>query len=262
MMKRITAILFALVLIFSVALLPASAAGEPASYSYRFDDNADLLTDAEEQALKETLYDVCSKCGCNIVFFTANDLNGATFSHTGTAQDYTQRYYETCCGVNTDGVVCGLVLRDEDGDRQVLLYGSGKCVKRLSDSESKDIRDNAISKHNPDSKGYYDFLNSIALGVKDAVPPHLKWYMLPLALLIGFAIAMIIMSIFKKQLKSVKMERGAVNYVRQGSMNVTASRDTYLYSTVSRTARPKESSSSGSSHSSGGGSYSGGGSKF
>ncbi len=135
MMKRITAILFALVLIFSVALLPASAAGEPASYSYRFDDNADLLTDAEEQALKETLYDVCSKCGCNIVFFTANDLNGATFSHTGTAQDYTQRYYETCCGVNTDGVVCGLVLRDEDGDRQVLLYGSGKCVKRLSDSE-------------------------------------------------------------------------------------------------------------------------------
>ena len=50
MMKRITAILFALVLIFSVALLPASAAGE-ASYSYRFDDNADLLTDAEEQAL-------------------------------------------------------------------------------------------------------------------------------------------------------------------------------------------------------------------
>ena len=148
MMKRITAILFALVLIFSVALLPASAAGE-ASYSYRFDDNADLLTDAEEQALKETLYDVCSKCGCNIVFFTANDLNGATFTHTGTAQDYTQRYYETCCGVNTDGVVCGLILRDEDGDRQVLLYGSGKCVKRLSDSESKDIRDNAISKHNP-----------------------------------------------------------------------------------------------------------------
>ena len=204
MMKRITAILFALVLIFSVALLPASAAGEPASYSYRFDDNADLLTDAEEQALKETLYDVCSKCGCNIVFFTANDLNGATFSHTGTAQDYTQRYYETCCGVNTDGVVCGLVLRDEDGDRQVLLYGSGKCVKRLSDSESKDIRDNAISKHNPDSKGYYEFLNSIALGVKSAVPPHLKWYMLPLALLIGFAIAMIIMSIFKKQLKSAK----------------------------------------------------------
>lgn len=261
MMKRMTAILFALVLIFSVALLPASAAGEETGYTYRFDDNADLLTDAEEQALKDTLYDVCAACDCNIVFFTAEDLNGANFSHTGTAQDYTQRYYETCCGVNTDGVVCGLILKDEDGDRQVLLYGSGKCVKRLSDSESESIRENAIDNHNPDRNGYYDFLNAIALGVKEAVPPHLKWYMLPLALLIGFVIALIIMSIFKKQLKSVEMQRGAVNYVRPGSMNVTAARDTYLYSTVTRTARPKN-NSSGSSHSSGGGSYSGGGSKF
>lgn len=261
MMKRITAILFAMVLILSVALLPASAAGEKAPRTYRFDDNADLLTDAEEQALTDTLSDVSEKCDCNIVFFTTNDLSGASFSHTGTAQDYTQRYYETCCGVNTDGVVCGLILRDEDGDRQVLLYGSGKCVKRLSDSESEEIRESAISNHNPDRNSYYDFLNAIALGVKEAVPPHLKWYMLPLALVIGFVIAMLIMKNLKNQLKSVKMERGAVNYVRPGSMNVTASRDSYLYSTVSRTARPKN-NSSGSSHSSGGGSYSGGGSKF
>ena len=261
MMKRFTAILFALVLILSVAMLPAYAAGEEAVYSYRFDDNADLLTDAEEQALNETLYNVCAACSCNVVFFTANDLNGANFSHLYTAQDYTQRYYETCCGVNTDGVVCGLILHDEDGDRQVLLYGSGKCVKQLSDSESEDIRESAISNHNPDRSSYYDFLNAVALGVKEAVPPHLKWYMLPLALIIGFVIAMLIMAIFKKQLKTVQMERGAVNYVRPGSMNVTAARDTYLYSTVSRTARPKN-TSSGSSHSSGGGSYSGGGSKF
>ena len=261
MIKRITAILFALVLIFSVALLPASAAGEQAGYSYRLDDNADLLSDSEEQALKETLYDVCAKCDCNIVFFTANDLSGANFSHTGTAQDYTQRYYETCCGVNTDGVVCGLILKDEDGDRQVLLYGSGKCVKRLSDKESEEIRDNAIKNHNPDRNSYYDFLNSIALGVKEAVPPHVKWYWIPGSLLIGFVIALLIMGVFKKQLKSVEMARGAVNYVRPGSMNVTAARDTYLYSTVTRTARPKN-NSSGSSHSSGGGSYSGGGSKF
>ena len=261
MMKRMTAILFALVLILSVALLPASAAEEPAVYSYRFDDNADLLTDAEEQALNATLYDICAKCQCNIVFFTADNLNGANFSHTGTAQDYTQRYYETCCGVNTDGVVCGLILSDEDGDRQVLLYGSGKCVKKLTDSESEEILNNAISNHSPDRNGYYDFFNAIAVGVGEAVPPHVKWYWIPGSLLIGFAIAMIIMMILKKQLKSVAMQRGAVNYVRPGSMNVTAARDTYLYSTTTRTARPKN-NSSGSSHSSGGGSYSGGGSKF
>ena len=259
MIKRMIAILFSVVLIFSVALLPASAAN--GEISYLLDDQANLLTDAERNTLNQTLYDVCAKCQCNVVFVTASDLKGATFSFNGTAQDYAQRYYETVCGVNTDGVVCLLVLSDEDGDRQVLLYGSGKCVKRLTDSESEAIRKNAISSHNPDSTGYYEFLSAIALGVAEAVPPHLKWYMLPLAFLIGFGIAMIIMLILKSQLKSVKMERGAVNYVRPGSMQITAARDTYLYSTVSRTARPKN-TSSGSSHSSGGGSYSGGGTKF
>ena len=84
--------------------------------------------------------------------------------------------------------------------------------------------------------------------------------MFPLAFIIAFAIAMLILSFMKKQLKSVEMQRGAVNYVRPGSMNVTASRDTYLYSTTSRTAIPKNSSSSHTS--SGGGTHGGGGRSF
>ncbi|MBQ9472409.1 MAG: TPM domain-containing protein, partial [Ruminococcus sp.] len=62
------------------------------------------------------------------------------------------------------------------------------------------------------------------------------------------------------KLITVAMEHGAANYVRAGSMNVTQSRDTYLYSTVTRTEKPKN--NGGSSHSSGGGSYSGGSSNF
>ena len=73
--------------------------------------------------------------------------------------------------------------------------------------------------------------------------------------------AMIIMMILCSQLKSVKMEKGAVNYVRPGSMNVTQSRDSYLYSTVSRTAKPKDSGSS-THTSSGGGTHGGGGRSF
>lgn len=260
MMKRIVAILFAVVLVFSYALIPAAA--DDSSFIYLLDDSADLLSDSEEATLSATLAEVRDACDCNVVFFTANDLNGADFSHLHTAQDYTQRYYETHCGVNVDGVVVSVILSDEDGDRQVSVYGTGKCEKLLSNEESEEIRSDAISYHHPGTHGYYDFLNAIALGIKEAVPPHLKWYSLPLAIVIGFVIALLIMNGFKRQLKTVVMQRGASNYVRPDSMQVTASRDTYLYSTVSRTARPKESSSGGSSHSSGGGSYSGGGSKF
>ncbi len=247
-----------MILILSVAILPAYA--DSASYGYKLDDSADVLSPEEETKLLATIKEVSEACKCNLAFATVKDLNGASFSHNGTTQDYADMYYETNFGKNTDGIVVLLVLNNGKGKRDIYISTSGKCIKRLSDSEREEIFDDALDHHNPDSKGYYDFLNSIAQGIKKAVPPHLKWYMLPLAFLIGFGIAMLILSFMKKQLKSVEMQRGAVNYVRPGSMNVTASRDSYLYSTVSRTARPKNNSSSHTS--SGGGSHGGGGRSF
>jgi uncharacterized membrane protein YgcG len=63
----------------------------------------------------------------------------------------------------------------------------------------------------------------------------------------------------KGQLKSVRMQNQANNYLKAGSMHLTASHDLYLYRHVSRTPRQTNSSSSGSR---GGGSRSGGGGKF
>jgi len=258
MTKRIISLLFVLILAFSVVLVPASADTQVRAV---LDDSANLLNSEEEKALADIIAQVSSENQCNLAFVTVNDLYGASFSHNGTAQDYADMYYETNFGKNTDGIVVLLVLSDERGKRTVYFSTSGKCIKRLSDSEREKILDDIIANHNPDTKSYYEFLYAAALDLKEALPPHLKWYMLPLALLIGFAIAMIIMMILRGQLKSVKMEKGAVNYVRAGSMNVTASRDSYLYSTVSRTAKPKDSGSS-THTSSGGGSHGGGGRSF
>ena len=257
MTKRITALAFAIILLISLALVPASA---EASYTVKLDDSADLLSDSEESKLLATMQELSDACQCNVVFITTPDLTGASFSFNGTADDYAFRYYETTCGVNVDGLLVYVTLKDEGGKRKVGVFGTGKCEKRLTNSESDEIRSNAISKHNPDTHSYYDFLNSIALGLKEAVPPHLKWYMLPIAIGIGFFLAFLIMNSIKKKLTTVAMQHGAASYVRAGSMNVTQSRDTYLYSTVTRTAKPKN--NSGSSHSSGGGSYSGGSSNF
>lgn len=257
MTKRIIAVLFAVVLVFSAALIPASAEG---AYSYQLDDEAGLMTASEQDALAAKLSDLCEKCQCNVLLVTAADLKNVPFSFDGTADDFAKVSYINAFGVDTDGVVVSLVLSDEVGSRSIGIFGSGKCVKRMN-KYSEEIRSDAIDNHNPDSVGYYAFFDAIANDLIKDIPPHLAWYKIPLALLIGFVIALIIMMILKGQLKSVKMERGAVNYVRPGSMNVTASRDTYLYSTVSRTARPK-SSSSGSSSSSHGGSFGGGSSRF
>lgn len=257
MTKRIISVLFALVMVFSAALIPASAAG---SYQAVLDDSANLLSSDEETSLKDIITQISDRNEINLAFVTVNDLNGASFSHYNSVQDYADMYYETYFGQNTDGMVVLLTLSDEYGKRTIYFSTSGKCIRRFNDNEREKLLDDVLDRDNPDSAGYYQFFYAIAQRLQTDLPPHLNWYMLPLALLIGFVIALLIMMGFKRQLKSVRMERGAANYVRPGSMNVTASRDTYLYSTVSRTAKPKD--SGGSHTSSGGGSHGGGGRSF
>ena len=259
MAKRLSAIIFVLVLVFSISLLPVGAEG---TYSVKLDDAANLLNTEDEARLTDIMKEVSAQNECNLAFVTVNDLNGASFYHYGTTQDYADMYYETYFGRNTDGIVVLLVLSDEYGKRTIYFSTSGKCIDKLSDSEREAILDDIIDNHNPDYGGYYDFLYAAALGLKKALPPHLEWYMLPLAVLIGFGIAMIVMLILRGQLKSVKMARGAMSYVRSGSMKLTTSRETYLYSTVSRTAKPKDSGGSSTHTSSGGGTHGGGGRSF
>ena len=73
-----------------------------------------------------------------------------------------------------------------------------------------------------------------------------------IAVIIGLIIALLVTSSMKSKLKSVRYQANARDYIRSGSFNLKHSRDLYLYSTVTRVARPKSNS---------GGSRSGGGSR-
>ena len=68
----------------------------------------------------------------------------------------------------------------------------------------------------------------------------------------------------KSKLKTVRFQAAANSYMKAESMNITESRDLYLYSAVTRTAKPKNDDSGGSSThtSSSGSTHGGGGGKF
>ena len=51
----------------------------------------------------------------------------------------------------------------------------------------------------------------------------------------------------RRKLKTVRKQDQAASYVRQGSMKVTRSNEYYLYSTVSKSAKPKNEDSGGGS---------------
>lgn len=60
-----------------------------------------------------------------------------------------------------------------------------------------------------------------------------------LSLGVGLVISLIITGIMRAGMKSVRAQRAAANYIRRGSMTVVRRSDVYLYSHVTKTARPQ-----------------------
>ena len=66
---------------------------------------------------------------------------------------------------------------------------------------------------------------------------------------IGLVISLIVTGSMKAKPKSVRMQSAAASYVKSNSMNITESRDMFLYHTVERREKPKSGSVSGGSYS-------------
>jgi uncharacterized protein len=91
--------------------------------------------------------------------------------------------------------------------------------------------------------------------------PFLSGKRLIISLGIGVVFALIITGIMKSKLKSVRFQPAASSYVRKDSLNITISRDIFLYSKLDRRAKPKSSSSDSSTHRSSSGRIHGGSSR-
>ena len=61
----------------------------------------------------------------------------------------------------------------------------------------------------------------------------------------GLVIALIIVACMISKLKSVHMQAAAGNYVKDGSVDISEMRDLYLYSNITKRARPKNDSNNG-----------------
>ena len=86
---------------------------------------------------------------------------------------------------------------------------------------------------------------------------------IPISLIVGIAIAVITVGGMKAQLKTVRFQPEAKNYIRDGSLNITQSRDLFLYRTVDKTEKSRDDDSGSSTHtSSSGTTHGGGGGKF
>lgn len=261
-MKKLISVL--LIALLCLSLTVAASADEAvdgvllSAETLLFDD-ADLLSDAEEAELSAKLQEYSSQYNAQLVVVTLASLNGEDIDY------FVEYLYDSMgfgYGENKDGVLL-LVAMDV---REYRILSNGYAGDAITVDTIESMGDNFVSYL---SDGYYaDAFDTFAEdcayyldGYLNGFPFHFGATLF-ISLVIGFVVGLIVVLVLKGQLKSVRKQDKANNYIRSGSMQVTLHRDLFLYRDVSRVRKQTNNSSSGGSRSSGGGSRSVGGGKF
>lgn len=248
----VSAVLSVLLLLATCLVLPLSVGAE--SSQSRLSDGAGLLSAEEADQLEALLDKYSNELEFDIVVVTTNDLQGK--SPDAYADDYfdDNGYGQ---GSDRDGA---LFLRYINGTaREIWISTRGEGIDALSDSDIQSIFDDMQPYIVSDPyRAFEVYAQDVYDEVEDNRAYDVTWIFM--GLIIGLATGLIVTGIMRSKLKSVRAQKYAGNYIKDGSMNITVARDIFLYRTISRTAKPKESSGGGSStHKSSSGSTHGGG---
>ncbi len=247
---------FLCVMAVLICLLPSTvvlAAADDSAHPPRLVDEADYLTDSQESELSQKLDEISERQQNDVVVVTIQSLEDKD------VQAYADDYFDyNGYGYGTDRD--GILLLVSKQDRKWHLSTRGYGITAFTDDGLAYME----TKFKPQlSKGKYaeafstyaqlcdDFITQAKTGkpyTKRNLPKGMlpaKWILI--SLVVGLIIALIAVGSMQAQLKTVHQQTMANEYVKKGSMNVSESRDVFLYRTVDRRVKPKENSSGGGS---------------
>lgn len=248
-------------------------------------DEDDLLTDEEEEILRENALRISEARGCEVIILTVYNLGGLD------AETYAEDYfYDNGYGVGPerDGILLLVSMEDRDyweatSGKAIeaftdygLLYLEHQFLSKLSsgdyyesflafqntcdlmlgyydgtlsdaerESLERDYNDFAEI-YNPD--GYVDDYEGYGESTRSRKPTSFVTITI-LALIAGFVLSMVPMATLKSQIQNVQRRTSAGDYLRKDSFDLSVNQDNYLYSNVtSRLIETQSRSSSGGGH--------------
>jgi uncharacterized protein len=160
-------------------------------------------------------------------------------------------------GENRDGVLL-LVCMDP---REYRILSNGFAGVAIDPDDISKISDEIVSNlSDGDYAGAFDeFADECAYYLDGHINgfPFNAGKSLAISLIVGIVIGLIVVFVLKGQLKSVRSQSRAQEYVKAGSMRVNLSNDMFLYRNVTRSKKQNSSSSNSGStaRSTGGGSF-------
>ena len=228
-------------------------------------DDAGLLTDTEAANLEAKLSQISDRHNVDIVIVAVDSTDGKS------PMDFADDYYDYN-GYRADGILLLVSMEDSDWWVSTTGYGitaitdagldymSDRFVPYLSDGEFAQ----AFEK-------FADLCDEFITQAKTGDPydshnlpkePFSLVTNLLIALGIGLVAAWIVTGSMKAKLKTVRQQAKADDYIASGSLQLTHSRDLFLYTHLDRREKPKSDSGSSTHTSSSGTTHGGGGGKF
>lgn len=268
-MKRKLFSILLVAMLLCVAILPFSVSAHPV----RLVDSADLLYESEEEEVLAILDEISTRQQFDVVIVTVDSLSGKT------AQAYADDFYDYNgygIGSEKDGAL--LLISMETREWHVSTSGYGTVA--ITDAGLEYMVGEFI---NDLGAGFYrdafvtfaemcdDYVRQARSGEPYDVgnlPRSLDmlFFFFAISFAVAFVIAGISVIVMASQLKSVRARGSACEYARPGSLNITESREIFLYRKVDRRLRERDNdgpsggssthtSSSGRSHGGGGGHF-------
>lgn len=259
MKKRISAILTVVMLVTS-AVTAFAAFNNPAVV-----DKSGYLSESRFDEISSLLDDVRQKYDFDVAIYTEKAMSGTDAQNTA---DDLFDYLGYGFGENADGIM--LYISADERKYHLTTHGTGEAVfnerglAHLEEMILPSLRDNDYySAMKLYAEGCEELLEMAAQGKpynKKTLTTSYVCCVIGGALLIPLLLAYLMTSIKVKKMKTAVQNNYAANYMKPGSMNLSLSRDIFLYSTVTKTPKPKQNSgshtsSSGESHGGRGGSF-------
>jgi uncharacterized protein len=228
-------------------------------------DNAGLLSKAEISELEKLTETIAANYKFDLVILTVKDIGGAS------PIDYADSYFDRNgygIGENRDG--CIFLQVTESRDYQ--FSTSGRGIKLLNSTAYSKLDSAVVSylRNNSPSGAYRAFIDTwemfLVLETQGRSFNFFYRYNIILVIIVwgvSLLTGLLIIMSWKKQMNTALAKEQADNFIIPGSLTFTQQTDRFLYSTVTKTAIPKPTTSSTGSHmSSSGRSHGGGGGKY
>lgn len=280
-MKKLITVFLVTLLLLSLAV-PAYGAEEPLDYVV---DYAGLLTSGEEEMLQQLIHETMPDLQLDIVIVTTYGTGG------NGVQAYADDFYDQN-GYGYGADHAGILLLLDMESREWYMRTSGDAIYIFTDYGLEELGQSILPylsdgdysgafSHWIGELSYYVERFRNGSPVDGYVQPdeydspygdviyyyddHVGIKPFPIALIIGLAAALITVLVMRSRMNTARMQSGAGDYMKEGSFHLRQFSDVFLYSRVTRVAKPKNTSGGGGSsvhRSSGGVSHGGRGGRF